>query len=99
MGSFFESDNEVGCHGKANFVGRFRRADFDALVEHDENGFRRSELPRQSAQHDVYVLGDSFVWGYGIGQHDLLTNQMARRLDGRGVHNLGLIVPAPCRSI
>jgi lysophospholipase L1-like esterase len=92
MGSFFEPDNELGCHGKANFVGRFRRADFDALVEHDENGFRRSEVPiEQAAEHDVYVLGDSFVWGYGVGQHDLLTNQMARRLSGRRVHNLGLI--------
>ena len=93
MGSFFEPDSELGCHGKANFVGRFRRADFDVVVEHDENGFRRSELPARmpAARHDVYVLGDSFVWGYGVGQHDLLTNQMQRLLGGRRVHNLGLI--------
>ena len=49
MGSFFEPDSELGCHGKANFVGRFRRADFDVVVEHDENGFRRSELPADTA--------------------------------------------------
>jgi hypothetical protein len=92
MGSFFEPDSELGCHGKANFVGRFRRADFDVMVEHDENGFRRTEsLTDPTAQHDVYVLGDSFVWGYGVGQNDLLTNQMQRLLDGRRVHNLGLI--------
>ena len=92
MGSFFEPDSELGCHGKANFAGRFRRADFDVVVEHDENGFRRSESPAEpAAQHDVYVLGDSFVWGYGVGQHDLLTNQIQRRLGGRRVHNLGLI--------
>ncbi len=96
MGSFFEPDSELGCHGKANFVGRFRRADFDVVVEHDENGFRRCELPAEGtmypwARHDVYVLGDSFVWGYGVGQHDLLTNQMQRLLGGRRVHNLGLI--------
>ncbi len=98
MGSFFEPDSELGCHGKANFVGRFRRDDFDVVVEHDENGFRRSELPAEgtmypwsAAGHDVYVLGDSFVWGYGVGQHDLLTNQMQRLLGGRRVHNLGLI--------
>ena len=92
MGSFFEPDNELGCHGKANFVGRFHRTDFDVVVEHDENGFRRSETPADPATgHDVYVLGDSFVWGYGVGQHDLLTNQIQRQLDGRRVHNLGLI--------
>ena len=92
MGSFFESDNEVGCHGKANFIGRFHRTDFDVVVEHDENGFRRSEtLAGPAIGHDVYVLGDSFVWGYGVGQHDLLTNQIQRQLNGRRVHNLGLI--------
>jgi lysophospholipase L1-like esterase len=92
MGSFFEPDAELGCHGKANFVGRFRRADFDVVVEHDADGFRRNELPIDpAAEHDVYVLGDSFVWGYGVGQHDLLTNQMQRQLGGRRVHNLGLI--------
>ena len=92
MGSFFEPDGDLGCHGKANFVGRFRRTDFDVVVEHDENGFRRNESPVDpAARHNVYVLGDSFVWGYGVGQHDLLTNQMQRLLSGRRVHNLGLI--------
>ncbi len=91
-GSFFEPDSELGCHGKPDFVGRFRRTDFDVVVEHDASGFRRNELPIDGAgQHDVYVLGDSFVWGYGVGQHDLLTNQMERRLSGQRVHNLGLI--------
>jgi lysophospholipase L1-like esterase len=91
-GSFFEPDSELGCHGKPNFVGHFQRTDFDVVVEHDADGFRRNEMPiHGAAQHDVYVLGDSFVWGYGVGQHDLLTNQMERRLSGRRVHNLGLI--------
>ena len=107
MGSFFAPDGEVGCHGKANFVGRFHCADFDVVVEHDENGFRRSESPAQPARdpaggQEVYVLGDSFVWGYGVGQHDLLTNHIQRLLGDphppvgtrrvpRPVHNLGLI--------
>lgn len=91
-GSFFEPDSELGCHGKPNFVGRFRRTDFDVLVEHDADGFRRNESALDpAAQHDVYVLGDSFVWGYGVGQHDLLTNQIQRRLSGWRIHNLGLI--------
>lgn len=90
MGSFFTSDNEMGYHGKPDFSGRFRGADFDVVVQHDENGFRRGEAIDANDPHEVYVLGDSFVWGYGIGQHDLLTNQMARLLRRR-VHNLGLI--------
>ena len=48
-GCFFEPDNEAGCHGKPNFVGGFRRADFDVVVEHDASGFRRNELPTDAA--------------------------------------------------
>ena len=47
--------------------------------------------PDAAAQHDLYVLGDSFVWGYGVGQHDLLTNQAQRQLADWRVHNIGLI--------
>jgi hypothetical protein len=90
MGSFFTPDNDMGYHGKPNFSGRFRGADFDVVVQHDENGFRRSEANDVVDPHEVYVLGDSFVWGYGICQHDLLSNQLARLLGCR-VHNLGLI--------
>ncbi len=91
-GSFFEPDRELGWHGKPNFVGRFHPADFDVVVEHDADGFRRNELPMDGTpRNDVYVLGDSFVWGYGVGQHDLVTNQMQRRLSSGRVHNLGLI--------
>jgi lysophospholipase L1-like esterase len=91
-GSFFEPDSELGCHGKPNFIGRFHRTDFDVIVEHDAGGFRSNELPMDAmAKNDIYVLGDSFVWGYGVGQHDLLTNQMQRLISGQRVHNLGLI--------
>ena len=77
MGSFFTPDNEMGYHGKPNFSGRFRGADFDVVVEHDENGFRRAEAIDAADSHEIYVLGDSFVWGYGIGQHDLLRTKWA----------------------
>jgi hypothetical protein len=93
IGSFHFRDAVTGCRGKPNFSGRFRRSDFDVLVVHDENGFRRGEehpeLP--PPERDVYVLGDSFVWGFGVGQNDVLTDRMATLLPGRRVHNLGLI--------
>lgn len=89
--AFFEPDEEMGCRGKPNVTARFRRLDFDVIVEHDQNGFRRG-LPTAdaAAEHDVYVLGDSFVWGYGVGQDDIVTNQMARLLKTQRVHNFGL---------
>ena len=71
MGSFFVLDGETGYHGKPNFTGRFRRAEFDVTVEHDKNGFRRGEEAGAADSREVYVLGDSFIWGYGIGQREL----------------------------
>src|SRR5258707_14692415 len=56
MSAFFEPDAEVGCHGKADFAGRFHRTDFDVLVEHDASGFRRPAAPVESASNDIYVL-------------------------------------------
>ena len=55
-------------------------------------GFRRQEvypdLPKPTK--DLYVLGDSFVWGYGVGQNEIFTNHLSRLLPGWRVHNCGL---------
>ena len=84
--SFHEYDPALGCRGKANFSGRFRQADFDVVVAHNDLGFRRQEqhpeLPVPS--HNVFVLGDSFVWGYGVGQSEVITDQMSTRLRRMG---------------
>ena len=81
MGSFLSLTATSATTARRTLSGRFRRHKLNVLVEHDEKGFRRGELPRdQATRNNVYVLGDSFVWGYGVGQDDLLTNQMQRRL-------------------
>ncbi len=91
-GSFHEYHPLVGTRGKPNFSGRFRQADFDILVCHDALGFRRQEphpeLPEP--KRDIYVLGDSFVWGYGVGQNDIFTNRLSVLMPGYRVHNFGL---------
>ena len=62
------------------------------VVAHNDLGFRRQEehpeLPVPS--HNVFVLGDSFVWGYGVGQSEVITDQMSTRLPEYRVQNFGL---------
>jgi hypothetical protein len=91
-GSFLDFDPLLGARGKPNFSGRFQTRDFDIVVAHDQNGFRRPvehpELP--SPQRDVYVIGDSFVWGCGVGQTGVLTNRMETLMPGYRVHNFGI---------
>jgi len=91
-GTFLDFDPVLGARGKPNFSGRFQTRDFDVVVAHDQNGFRRPvehpELP--PPQRDVYVIGDSFVWGCGVGQTGVLTNRMEMLMPGYRVHNFGI---------
>jgi hypothetical protein len=67
--SFHERDSRIGYRGKANFTGRFHGHEFDVVISHDEHGFRKHETPSPSnPNHRVFVLGDSFTWGWGVAQ-------------------------------
>jgi hypothetical protein len=92
FGAFHQSDSVLGYRGKPDFAGRFHRPDFDVVIVHDENGFRRQEHEREpsEAQRNVYVLGDSFVWGYGVGQGKVVTDLMKTAMPGYRVENFAL---------
>jgi lysophospholipase L1-like esterase len=92
LGSFFEPDPRLGFRGRPDFSGRFRQADFDVRVVHDARGFRRHEhLPdRLPVSRSVYVLGDSFTWGYGIAQGGVYTDLLQEQLSDCHVRNFAL---------
>jgi lysophospholipase L1-like esterase len=92
LGSFHEGHPLVGYRGKPNFVGRYRTAEFDAVIAQDANGFRQQEhqTPRAQSRHAVLVFGDSFTWGWGVGQGLGCTDQMSLRMPGYSVMNFGL---------
>ena len=89
--SFHESDPVLGWRGKPDVRMRFRRPEFDALIEHGPDGWRRPEPPPPTnPAHRVLVLGDSFTWGWGISQGEVFTDVLQRRLPGSvGVYNRG----------
>lgn len=90
--SFHEPDPYLGHRGRPGFEGRFKRPEFDVLVAHDEHGFRRHEhaRPRAPDGRTVLVFGDSFTWGWGVGQGEVFTDRMNRRMPGYAVLNFGL---------
>jgi hypothetical protein len=68
LGSFFEPDPRLGFRGRPDFSGRFRHADFDVRVSFTMRaGFAGHEHApdKLPAARSVFVLGDSFTWGYG----------------------------------
>jgi hypothetical protein len=90
--SFHEAHPLVGYRGKPGFVGRFRRLDFDVTIAHRENGFRRHEYENKGpkVRHRVLVFGDSFTWGWGVGQGKVFTDRMNQLMPDHQVVNFGL---------
>lgn len=92
IAGFHECDLLVGWRGRPNATGRFCRPEFDVTVAHNELGFRRHEHqnPPEKCLHKVFVLGDSFTWGWGVGQGKVFTDQMNCLLPECDVQNFGL---------
>lgn len=92
LNAFHEGHHLLGYRGKPNFTGRFRRSDFDVMISHDENGFRKQEYQNQKekSRHKVFVFGDSFTWGWGVGQGKVFTDRMSQLMPDYHVMNFGL---------
>jgi len=92
VASFHEFDPELGLRGKRGFAGRFNSAEFDVTVAMDDDGFRRSAVPAPSAPGHarLFVLGDSFCWGWGVDQGEAFPDLLAARLPELELRNLGL---------
>ena len=82
----------AGGAGKL-YTARFKRPDFDVVVASDSAGFRKQEnleAKRDKAPHRIFVFGDSFVWGWGVGQGEVFTDRMNLLLPDYSVHNYGI---------
>jgi hypothetical protein len=90
--AFHESDDLIGIRGRANFTGRLKNAEMDAVITNDEFGFRKParEVTPSTARRTVFVLGDSFVWGWGVGQGQVVTDVMQKRLPDWRIRNFGV---------
>src|ERR1700722_7521009 len=89
---FFEVDDLVGVRGRPNFTGRLKNDEMDASIFNDAAGFRQParEIPALPERRKVVVLGDSFVWGWGVVQGQVITDLMQDRLADRRVQNLAI---------
>lgn len=89
--SFHAADPVLGWRGRPNAALRFRRAEFDALIVHDRAGWRLGDPPPPAAPaRRALVLGDSFTWGWGVGQGEVYTDHLQRRLPDTAIDNRGV---------
>jgi lysophospholipase L1-like esterase len=95
LSSFHEFDEKVGHRGRKNFVGRFKRPEFDTSIIHNSSGFRRQEFlttqKENSCKRTIHVFGDSFVWGWGVDQGEGFTDLLNKAMPDTCVRNYGII--------
>ena len=91
--SFHEFDPVLGWRGRKLYTARFKRPDFDVVIAQNAAGFRKQvnlEAKLDKAPHRIFVFGDSFVWGWGVGQGEVFTDRMNLLLPNYSVHNYGI---------
>ncbi len=98
VSSFHEPDPRLGFRGRPDLKARFVRPDFDIRIEHNHAGFRKvaNRIPPEQAACRVHVFGDSFTWGWGVGQGEVFTDHLSRLLAESHVANYGINASGTC---
>jgi hypothetical protein len=88
--AFYFNENGVPL-GPRNFSGRMwdPAGDYDVPVNINQFGFRDHQDLRQSTSKDIFVVGDSFMFGYGVPEDKRLSNLLEQQLGGL-VYNIAI---------
>jgi len=91
--AFHQADSRLGWIGTPHHTSRFKTLNFDAIVETDSAGFRKgasSVTPAQGAS-DVWILGDSTVWGWGVSNEEMFTSVLQEKTGAEiRIRNFGM---------
>ena len=89
---FWRYDPDVGWAHVPDRAGRFAAFGFDTQISINSEGFRGRPVKRQKdpGKTRILVLGDSYVWGYGIEEGEMFTTGMERLCPGVETVNLGV---------
>lgn len=89
---FWQYDAKYGWSHVPNATGRFASFGFDTTVVTNSAGFRGKEvaLQKDPSTTRVLVLGDSYVWGFGVQDDEVFTSRMERLCQRVEVVNFGV---------
>lgn len=77
---FWQYDERYGWSHVPGVSGRFASFGFDTTVTTNSIGFRGKEIPLQKRPSStrLLVLGDSYVWGFGVQDDEVFTRGIER---------------------
>lgn len=82
---------EFGWFQKKDFHTTVQHPHFDIDVKTNAHGLRDDDYPYQrSSRHRMLVLGDSFVWGYGVEKEERFTEVLESRYPDWEIINAGI---------
>ncbi len=83
-GKFAQYDELLGWVGKPNINDDFQWMDTSHKVIQNSYGFRGTDHAQgPSDRRRILVLGDSFVWGFGVENEEIFTSLMGNSGDGK----------------
>ncbi len=82
----------MGWHHQSGQKDYLEKPQFRVKVNINQKGLRDIDYPYKRIQDKkrILVLGDSFVWGWGVEQEQIFTEQMERLLSNVEVINAGV---------
>ncbi len=89
---FWQHDELYGWSHIPSTSGRFKSFGFDVQVDINAQGFRGPVATpvRDPSKKRVLVIGDSFVWGFGVEQEETFVSRMAEQCPELEVINFGV---------
>jgi lysophospholipase L1-like esterase len=92
-GALHQYDADAGWICKANLDSRYKLpGSFDVRVRCNRRGLRDEAIPYEKPPESkrIVVLGDSFMWGYGVENDEMFSTRLEEYLPGAQTVNFGV---------
>lgn len=90
---YYRSDETLGWRPRENVKGEHRiEGSFTTTFRTNSRGLRDREysIEKPNGVNRIVVIGDSFTWGWGVGDQEIYTEILEASLQGVEVINLGV---------
>ncbi len=89
---FWQYHPRYGWSHRPNVMSHFESFGFSSRVSINARGFRGplASYERPAKRQRALVLGDSYVWGFGVSDHEVFTAVLERMVPGLEAINLGV---------